>query len=184
MEIVRSDEYLEEETVKYQVEIGEREYEVEIQSRPSEPHVLDVTMGNETFPVDFRKWHDQINLLLKGRSVTYGTLSGKKKGQLTVLLNGNRYPATVRDENAEVMAEEGPVDGKYKETSPMPGLVKEVKVELGQSVEVGQILLIMEAMKMEMEIKAKYPGKVVELVPKSGASVQEGDDLLLIEVTD
>jgi biotin carboxyl carrier protein len=62
--------------------------------------------------------------------------------------------------------------------SPMPGTVLSFKVELGQDVKRGDVLLILEAMKMENEIVANQAGKVVALRVPAGSSVNTGDPLV------
>ncbi len=64
--------------------------------------------------------------------------------------------------------------------APLPGTVLDVKVSAGQTVASGQVLLVLEAMKMENEIVAPRAGTVKELHAKKGQSVTTGDLLLVI----
>jgi glutaconyl-CoA/methylmalonyl-CoA decarboxylase subunit gamma len=66
-------------------------------------------------------------------------------------------------------------------TAPMPGTVLSVKVAEGDAVTTGQVLLILEAMKMENEITAPRDGKVKSIPAGTGASVGVGDVLVVIE---
>ena len=61
------------------------------------------------------------------------------------------------------------------------GTIWKIKVEVGQQVDEGDTLVIIESMKMEMPIEAADPGKVVEVKAKEGQPVAEGDVLLVIE---
>jgi acetyl-CoA carboxylase biotin carboxyl carrier protein len=61
------------------------------------------------------------------------------------------------------------------------GTIWKIKVEVGQQVDEGDVLVIIESMKMEMPIEAADPGKVVEIKAKEGQPVNEGDVLLVIE---
>ncbi len=63
-------------------------------------------------------------------------------------------------------------------TAPMPGLVLALKVKEGESVQAGQALLVMEAMKMESAVTAPYSGTVARLYVREGDSVSEGDLLV------
>ena len=65
-------------------------------------------------------------------------------------------------------------------TAPMPGLVLTIKVKEGDTVQAGQALLVMEAMKMENAITASYNGTVSKIYVREGDSISEGD--LLVEV--
>lgn len=65
-------------------------------------------------------------------------------------------------------------------TAPMPGTVLDIKVSEGDSVSNGQVLVILEAMKMENEIVAPADGTVVSVNVAKGASVNPGDPLVVI----
>ena len=65
-------------------------------------------------------------------------------------------------------------------TAPLPGNVMTLKVSEGQSVKAGDILVIIEAMKMENEVLAPCDGVVKQIVASKGSSVATGDVLLVI----
>ncbi|MDR2125637.1 MAG: biotin/lipoyl-binding protein [Prevotellaceae bacterium] len=64
--------------------------------------------------------------------------------------------------------------------SPLPGVIIEVCVKVGDSVKTGQKLFVLEAMKMENSINAESDGKVTEIKANKGDSVLEGADLIVI----
>ncbi len=68
-----------------------------------------------------------------------------------------------------------------KVTSPMPGNILDVKVNVGDTVKKGQVLMVLEAMKMENEIMAGADGKITSIAVTKGASVQTGDMLCTIK---
>ncbi|RME04900.1 MAG: acetyl-CoA carboxylase biotin carboxyl carrier protein subunit [Planctomycetota bacterium] len=67
------------------------------------------------------------------------------------------------------------------EQAPMPGNILEVRVQRGQEVEKGEILFILEAMKMETELKAKRSGKVQEVCVEPHQSVSKDQVLMRYE---
>ena len=64
---------------------------------------------------------------------------------------------------------------------PLPGTVLSVKVAVGDTVAAGQTLVVLEAMKMENDIKADRDGKVTAIKVSKGESILEGTDLIIIE---
>lgn len=93
----------------------------------------------------------------------------------------------VKEEVKEVKAEEAPkpqpvvsTEGEKIE-APMPGTILKVNVSEGKDVKKGEVLFILEAMKMENEIMAARDGKIVQVAVSKGASVNTGDLLAIIQ---
>lgn len=64
--------------------------------------------------------------------------------------------------------------------APLPGTIIDVKVQVGQQVNVGDTVLILEAMKMQNNIESEYAGKVTSITVKQGDTVMEGSVLITI----
>jgi len=73
------------------------------------------------------------------------------------------------------------VEGRTELLAPMPGKVVRVLVSEGETVEAGQGIVVVEAMKMQNEMKAARGGRVSSLSAREGASVNAGDVLATIE---
>lgn len=69
----------------------------------------------------------------------------------------------------------------YKLVCPLPGTVTAINVKEGDNVSAGQTLVVLEAMKMENNIDAERGGKVKSVMVQTGATVMEGDVLIVIE---
>jgi biotin carboxyl carrier protein len=118
----------------------------------------------------------------------FSVLSGSRSFQVSVLPNGEVSvngqvfnveivdPRSFRGRQAN-----GTAGGKRTITAPMPGRVIRVLVEPGQSVDAGQGLIVVEAMKMQNEMKAPQAGTVTQIKTSVGATVTAGDVLLVIE---
>ena len=65
--------------------------------------------------------------------------------------------------------------------SPLPGVILDIKCNVGDEVKKGQTLIILEAMKMENSINADKDGKITAINVSKGESVLEGTDLVIIE---
>lgn len=73
-----------------------------------------------------------------------------------------------------------PVGEGTKVTCPMPGTIVDTKVSVGQAVKTGDVVVVLEAMKMENDIVAPCDGTVTSLVAKKGDTVNSGDVLATI----
>jgi pyruvate carboxylase len=99
-------------------------------------------------------------------------------------LNGQPREVTVRDRKLEVkQAAVAKADPNVKGQigSPIPGVVSTVAVELGQTVQKGDRLLVLEAMKMQSTVYAPVGGKVTQLLASPGKRVEAKDLLLVLE---
>jgi biotin carboxyl carrier protein len=101
-----------------------------------------------------------------------------------VLLRGRLYPITVEDERENRLrsAAGGGVaeTGEFHLRAPMPGLVVAIPVAEGQPVQKGQVLLILESMKMQNELKSPRDGTVGRLRVKPGETVEQKQTLLSV----
>ena len=64
--------------------------------------------------------------------------------------------------------------------APLPGTITDIRVQIGQQVNAGDIVLVLEAMKMQNNIEAETTGKITSILVKQGDSVMEGTVLLTI----
>lgn len=121
------------------------------------------------------------SLLVDGRS--HDVLVEPADGTFTVLTHGERVKVQVEDEReraAHVVASHKP-SGRRAITAVMPGIVVDVLVAVGDEVEDGQTLAVLEAMKMQNPITADGKGRVIALHAKKGAAVAGGAVLVELE---
>ncbi|MCH5266123.1 MAG: biotin/lipoyl-binding protein [Lachnospiraceae bacterium] len=71
--------------------------------------------------------------------------------------------------------------GSVSVTAPMPGKILAVKASVGQSVKKGEVILLLEAMKMENEVVAPQDGTIASINVNSGAMVESGDVLATMD---
>jgi biotin carboxyl carrier protein len=106
----------------------------------------------------------------------------ERPGHLAVVIDGRRFEIAVRDprrwsRSGGKRAGEGPLSV----TSPMPGKIVRVLVAVGDEVRAGQGLVVVEAMKMQNELKAPRDAKVIALPAKETATVAAGEVLAILE---
>ena len=104
-------------------------------------------------------------------------------GSLTIQDGPHEFKAEVADPRAWRGRKHGAVEaeGRQKIVAPMPGKVIRLLVKPGDKVEAGQGLLVVEAMKMQNEVKSPKTGTVEKLLAKEGHPVNAGDTLAWID---
>jgi biotin carboxyl carrier protein len=120
------------------------------------------------------------SILHEGQSYEVRVLHGPEG--LAVEAAGGRVNAQVRDPRDYSKGAGAAVGfGRQNIHALMPGKVIRVLVQAGESVEIGQGLVVVEAMKMQNETKATRPGHVAEVCVQDGDTVGAGDTLLVLE---
>ncbi len=120
------------------------------------------------------------SILLDGHS--YEVKLEPSEDSVYATVDGHRYQVQVRDPR-RLARTRAPLStaGRQRITSPMPGKVVRVLAAEGDEVEVGQGLLVVEAMKMQNEIRSPKAGRVVSLRATEGAAVSGGETLAEVE---
>jgi len=165
--------------MKYIATIGEKEFLVEV---IDEHHV---SVDGKTYEVDFVSVSGQpvYSMIADGKSHEAYVREGDEEWQ--VLLRGRLYPVKVEDEREKRLraAAGGGVaeTGEFHLKAPMPGLVVAIPVTEGQEIKKGQVLLILESMKMQNELKAPRDGVINRIKVKPGESVEQKQALLSVQ---
>ena len=122
-------------------------------------------------------------MILDGRSYESFVYQGEEDWD--VLLRGRQYQVKVEDEREKRLkaAAGGGVaeGGEFHLKAPMPGLVVAILVEEGQPVQKGQVMLILESMKMQNELKAPRDGTIGRIRVKAGESVEQKQAMLSVQ---
>jgi biotin carboxyl carrier protein len=164
--------------MRYITTIGEREYLIEI----IDEHTL--LVNGVRYHIDFESVSEQpvYSLLIDGKS--YESYVYEEEDGLQVLLRGAYYQASVEDEREKRLRRTsgGGVaeHAEFHLKAPMPGLVVAIPVSEGQTVSKGDVLLVLESMKMQNELKAPRPGTIARMRVKVGDSVELKQTLLSV----
>ncbi len=156
----------------YFVTIGQRTFEVDLTGESpridGDPIEVSLTRVADT---------PTLHLLADGRS---HTLIARRDdtGSWDLHMDGERFVADVVDERTRAIqamtGQSGAVRGPRPVRAPMPGMVVRVSVQSGDHVEAGQSVVIMEAMKMENDLKAETAGVVQSVAAEPGQAVEKG----------
>lgn len=162
--------------MKYVVAVDDKSYNIEVGGdREIEidglPHQVDIQNIDG---------YSLFSLLLDNRS--YELIVEREGQEFRILLEGEMYTLYVTDERARRLME-APArapSGEVAVKAPMPGLVVAVPVISGQEVKIGQGLIILEAMKMENELRAPRAGSVKAIRVSPGQVVDKDQVLVVI----
>lgn len=140
-----------------------------------------VRSGGEDLPVDIAQPNPAtLSLLLEGRSYTFAWARGAN-GAIWVSGAGRGAAAVVRDPRQALARHPFEQSGRARLTAPMAGKVVRVMAEPGAAVASGQGLLVLEAMKMQNEVRSPKTGTLVSLAVASGETVATGQVLAEVE---
>lgn len=166
-----------------------------------------VTLADQQFKVDIREYvakegGEHYKVAIDKRILDVSISVVDQTGQMSMIVNKRSYDVDVQVENEELVvvidgqtcrakiedeAKRTVARGKDKEhtgevsvKAPMPGMVVAIEVKLGEEVGTGKGLAILEAMKMQNELRASRAGIIKAIKVKPGDKVNGGDVLMVI----
>lgn len=168
--------------MEYTVSIEDRAFDLSIRETR---RGLEVALDGQRLTVDMVRIGaaECYSLLVNGRS--YEVQVRGNGEDYEVILSQRRYGVTVESERTRLLKSLASSEQKQGETlevkAAMPGLVVKVEVKEGDQVQVGDGLVIVEAMKMENEFRVPRQGVVKQVFVQKGMTVDKGQILVLIE---
>ena len=165
--------------MKYYVRTGEGKFDIEVDRKGA------ILLGGAPLDADLQRSADPTLYSLILGHQSYELRIEPCEGGYRVRIHGVTYDVAVEDERAHAMAgvkslAAGGDSGELAIKSPMPGLVIDVAVEVGDAVESGQTLVVVESMKMHNEFKAPRAGTVRAVRVERGAKVVQNTILLTL----
>ena len=166
--------------MKYQVMVGKEEIEVVVDGDAVTADGITVRAAVadvEGTPVRMVTIGDEVHRVVARR--------GASRGRYSLWVDGFRHEVEALDERTRAIRElsgasAGPV-GPAPLVAPMPGMIVRIAVQVGDVVVAGQGLVMMEAMKMENELRASAAGTVKAILVQPGTAVEKGALLLELE---
>ena len=164
--------------MNYTCIVGENTYEI----RPGSNQTVDV--NGEPHRVDFQTIDEGALYSLLIDNHSWQVLVERSGDEYRVSIDGELYVVNVQDERSrkiqKALTRAAKETGEFILKAPMPGLVRGVPLQLGQEVQKGQGLVILEAMKMENELRSPRVGVVRDIRVKPGDAVELGQALIVL----
>jgi len=164
--------------MRYRVDVEGRAFDIEI--RPDGR----VWVNRRPIDIDLAEMRGRpgYSLLVNNRSYEAHVEAGAD-GECRVVVAGRPYQASLRPERRAptVLAQPQPRSKLAEVSAPLPGLLVDVQVTEGQPVQEGDVVAVLESMKMHLELRAPRSGVVCALSAVAGQEVAPGDVLAIIE---
>ena len=166
--------------MKYVVDLNGERHEVELNGDQA-------VLGDETVTAHLEDIEGTpVRLVTIGREVhRVVARKGATRGSYTLWVDGYRFEGEALDERTrairDITAASSKSSGPAPVNAPMPGMVIRVNVAVGDKVQAGQGVIVMEAMKMENELRASAAGVVKAVHAEVGKAVEKGTTLVELE---
>jgi biotin carboxyl carrier protein len=163
----------------YEVKVADKSHRVELRRKGENWHCM---LDGRDMPLDVKFTHSGVlSVLLDGKS--YEVKDESTVAETNIVIGSQRFATEVRDPRSlrSRRSSDAGTAGPRKITAPMPGKVVRILAPVGTEVEQGQSLIVIEAMKMQNELKSPKKGVVRKLATSEGAAVEAGQSLAEIE---
>ena len=167
----------------YRLKLGDQEHELEVEEHDSH---FRVRLGKKWYPVELQRVGDSARYSLLLNKRPYDVFAEESPHGYHIVIGSRVFsittPGPTRGRRAGGPAElETTTDtGEWVLTSPMAGVVQEVLVQPGDEVEAGQVVMVIEAMKMQNDLHARRAGTVKAVYASVGQRVEQGAPLLVL----
>ena len=170
-------------TATYRLKLGDQEHELEVEEHDGR---FRVRLGDTWYPVELERVGEGARYSLLLERGPYDVFAEEGPHGYHIVIGSRLFvittPGPVRGRQAG-----GPADvettaeaGEGVLTSPMAGVVQEVLVQPGDEVKAGQVVMVIEAMKMQNDLHARRDGTVKAVYVSAGQRVQQGAPLLVL----
>jgi len=161
--------------LKKHIFVEGKEFEIEIKNEGGKKIFI---YNNKKFEVDLieRKIDGKIFAIINGKCIEFLPLRRGKNKNL-IIVDGKEYEVGI-EKKIETFEKEA----KNIIYAPMPGIITEIKVNIGQKVKKGEPLVIMESMKMQLEISSPNEAEIEEIYVQKNSSIKKGDKILKIKI--
>lgn len=167
---------------------GSREYDLLVNGEPLRVEVVSpgsLSIAGREYDCELSSSDGRLHRLTSGTAHSRIYLKRIAENRLEVWIKHYVVQVDLSDERDRLLARYGRQDAALASLvtlrAPMPGIVTSIRVKPGESIESGSRLLILEAMKMENEIRSPSAGKIKSILVGETTPVEKGQSLLTIE---
>lgn len=168
---------------KYLMRLGDTVREVEVEEGPKG---LRVRVNNRWHTINLQQigYTGLFSLILDNRPHEF--FAEERSGGFDIVIGSRAYSVLLEGRErrapapAKALAAEPSEAADWLVLSPMMGIVREIYISMGDTVKVGDILMVIEAMKMNNDLKARRSGRVQRVYVSPGERVEQGRALLLL----
>ena len=164
--------------MKYITTIGEEQFNIDIN------HHGEITVNGQSVHVDLQSMPETTMYSMIIDNLSHDVRISEGDGFYEVQVSGDIFQVVVEDERTRRLAgmrvAAGAITGEVHLKAPMPGVIIEVPVTKGQKVFKGDIVIVLESMKMQNEFKAPRDGEIHQIRVKPGDTVEQNNIMLTI----
>ena len=164
--------------VKYRVEIDGHPVSVELEERDGR---IIASVGGHPYDLEVANPEKGLYVLFAGDHVYEAQVWTRERNSLQVKVRGRQVEVKIIDRRHRKPAAEQHGEGRQNLVSPMPGKVVRVLLAVGDEAAEGQGVVVVEAMKMQNEIKSRQRGRVLKVLVSEGESVKANQVLAVVE---
>ena len=164
--------------MKYEVEIASRQLSIELEQRNS---TVRARVGARDYKLEVLRPEEGVFTFFHGDRVYEARVFEAEQDALRVEIKGRELAVKIIDRKHRRAAAEHSTEGRQNLVAPMPGKIVRVLLAIGDEVNSGQGVVVVEAMKMQNEIKSPKAGHVVEIRVAEGATVNANQVLAVVE---
>ncbi len=164
------------------------DYVITIDNKKINISIIDsetLKIDNNIIKYELSKVSEYLYLLHINNKVYSITATRKNSEKYTTLIDGHYYEPIVRtllmEKATEYLAQKEKQSHHLIFKAPMPGLLVKLKKKVGENVELGESLIVLEAMKMENDLKSPVSGIIKEIYVEENSPVEKDQKILLIE---
>ena len=164
--------------MKYEVEIRGRLINIELEQRNGR---VEARVGDRKYDLGVVSPEQGVFTFLDGDRIYEARVWAGDRGSLRVTIAGRSFSTCVIDRKHRRLTIEHGIEGRQNLVAPMPGKVVRVLLAAGDEVTLGQGVVVVEAMKMQNEIKSPKAGRVLEVRVAEGTTVEANQILAVVE---